>query len=166
MTLEEFLSRFESSRRSGSGYIVRCPAHEDNKASLSVRRGDRVPIILKCQAGCKTEAVVSAMGLTMADLQPDKSSVPGWGRVPSRRSLRPTTTSTSLDRSCCTKPCDCNRRVFVSAGQTDKAAGFGTCKASTECSVSAYPSCSSHNAELRICSLKARRMSIDSANLV
>ena len=44
-----------------------CPAHKDAKPSLSVAERDG-KILVHCQAGCTTEAVVSAMGLTMQDL--------------------------------------------------------------------------------------------------
>jgi 5S rRNA maturation endonuclease (ribonuclease M5) len=45
----------------------RCPAHEDNSPSLSVSRGQR-GVVLKCQAGCDTTAVIAALDLTMGDL--------------------------------------------------------------------------------------------------
>jgi putative DNA primase/helicase len=44
-----------------------CPAHEDNTPSLSVSPGNE-GVVLYCHAGCATEAVVAALGLTMADL--------------------------------------------------------------------------------------------------
>jgi hypothetical protein len=50
----------------------RCPAHDDGTASLSVGRGKEDVVVLKCQAGCSTEAVVSALGLRMADLFPQR----------------------------------------------------------------------------------------------
>lgn len=47
--------------------MARCAAHEDRKASLSVTRGtDRV--LLKCHAGCDIDDIVSAVGLSRADL--------------------------------------------------------------------------------------------------
>lgn len=45
----------------------RCPVHGDSTPSLSVSRGDK-GVVLKCQAGCDTTAVVDALGLTMRDL--------------------------------------------------------------------------------------------------
>lgn len=51
----------------GNQVMARCPAHEDGKASLSVSRGDK-GVVLYCQAGCTTTAVVEAMGLRMSDL--------------------------------------------------------------------------------------------------
>lgn len=51
--------------------MAKCPAHPDTTASLSVGRGDDGRTLLKCFTGCATEAVVTAAGLTMADLFPD-----------------------------------------------------------------------------------------------
>ena len=51
-----------------------CPAHEDRTPSLSVKDADK-SVLIKCFAGCDTEAVVSALGLTMGDLFDDARSV-------------------------------------------------------------------------------------------
>lgn len=51
----------------GRGTNWQCPAHEDRSPSLSVVRGDK-GAVLTCHAGCPTEDVVNAIGLTMADL--------------------------------------------------------------------------------------------------
>ena len=48
-------------------YKGKCPAHEDRRASLGVRDGDR-GVILKCQAGCAPEEIVKALGLEWRDL--------------------------------------------------------------------------------------------------
>jgi len=68
MTIGEFLSRLNGVKAQGKGWIAQCPAHDDRKASLSVREGDDNRILLKCHAGCETDAIVGALGLTMADL--------------------------------------------------------------------------------------------------
>ena len=44
--------------RSGGGYAARCPAHEDSTASLSIRETSDGVVLVKCFAGCSTEAVV------------------------------------------------------------------------------------------------------------
>ena len=69
MDLKEFLSRLHVDRgpNANGEYMCRCPAHDDKTASLCVREGQR-GIVLKCQAGCVTNAVVAAMGLSMSDL--------------------------------------------------------------------------------------------------
>ena len=71
MHTDEFLTRLEGVRRSGQGHIARCPAHDDRRQSLSISTGTDGRILLRCHAGCETEAVVGAMGLTLADLMPD-----------------------------------------------------------------------------------------------
>jgi putative DNA primase/helicase len=48
-----------------------CPSHDDDRPSLSVACGRDGAALLHCHAGCATEDVVAALGLTMADLFPD-----------------------------------------------------------------------------------------------
>ena len=69
MDIRDFLSRLRvDSGPNGKGeYMCRCPAHDDKNASLCVRDGEK-GIVLKCQAGCDVQSVVSAMGLKMRDL--------------------------------------------------------------------------------------------------
>lgn len=59
--------------KSGPNLSARCPAHEDSRASLSVSEGEDGRALLKCHAGCETEAVVEALGLTMKDLFPEET---------------------------------------------------------------------------------------------
>ena len=61
MTLDELLDELEDVRRQGSGYVARCPAHDDRQASLSIAEGDEVPFVLKCHAGCTYEEVMKAL---------------------------------------------------------------------------------------------------------
>ena len=68
MFLNDFLSLLDGVKeQSGGGYMTRCPAHSDNKSSLSVREG-RDCILIKCFAGCQNDVIVAALGLTMRDL--------------------------------------------------------------------------------------------------
>jgi hypothetical protein len=49
--------------------MARCPAHDDGQASLSIVAGTKgASIVVKCFAGCTVEAIVAALGLTLADL--------------------------------------------------------------------------------------------------
>ncbi len=71
-TLEDFLSLFGDYENGSSGrYKVRCPAHADGEDrerwSLSIYQ-DHEKILLKCFAGCTTEQIVAAKGLTVKDL--------------------------------------------------------------------------------------------------
>lgn len=70
MTINDILSRLEGVKP-GAGqnqYIARCPAHMDQHQSLSIGVGSDGRILLNCFAGCDTEEIVEAMGLTMKDL--------------------------------------------------------------------------------------------------
>lgn len=75
MRLEDFLERLDHVRKSGTGYTARCPAHEDQKNSLSVTSKEG-KILLKCFAGCSAEAIVFVLGLQLSDLMPPKDDRP------------------------------------------------------------------------------------------
>ncbi len=68
LVLERLRDRDGNPRSSGSGWQAKCPAHEDRQPSLHVEEGSEACALLNCHAGCTTEAVVEALGLTMADL--------------------------------------------------------------------------------------------------
>ena len=73
--MSDILTRFEAVRQAGDGWSARCPGHEDQTNSLSIHHRDG-KWLLRCHAGCKTEDVVAAVDLTMADLFDDKAG--GW----------------------------------------------------------------------------------------
>ena len=58
-----------------------CPAHDDQRPSLSIALMQDGKILLHCHAGCRTDDVCRAAGLTMADLFPPGS---GDGAPPRR----------------------------------------------------------------------------------
>jgi len=74
--VDSILSKLPDARPNGSGWIARCPAHDDGRASLSVGVGDDGRALVHCHAGCTPEAVVSAMGLRLADLMPADNGKP------------------------------------------------------------------------------------------
>src|SRR4029079_18115614 len=53
--------------RRQDGFQAQCPAHEDDRASLAVKRG-QVGVVMKCHAGCTAEAVVESLKMKMSDL--------------------------------------------------------------------------------------------------
>jgi hypothetical protein len=55
-------------RRHDDKVDARCPAHDDGHASLSVSVGDNGTVLLKCFAGCSAGAIVTSLGLRLADL--------------------------------------------------------------------------------------------------
>jgi putative DNA primase/helicase len=69
MNIEEILAGLKGVRRDGrDGYMARCPAHADDRASLHVTpRAGRV--LLYDFGGCETGAVLSALGLRWSDLR-------------------------------------------------------------------------------------------------
>lgn len=74
MSAEILLSRLEKVRCTGPGrWVACCPAHEDRRASLALRElDDRT--LAHCFAGCTVHEVVSAVGLSLSDLFPEKLS--------------------------------------------------------------------------------------------
>src|SRR5699024_10505913 len=54
--------------RSGRAAQAQCPAHADNSPSLRVSVGNSVGAVINCYAGCDRLDILSALGLTMADL--------------------------------------------------------------------------------------------------
>ena len=69
--LDTILGHLDNVRTlAGGERSARCPAHEDRNNSLSVGTGEGGRVLLKCHAGCTTEAIVGALGLTLGDLFP------------------------------------------------------------------------------------------------
>ena len=62
------MERFPDARPNGTGWMAKCPAHEDHNPSLSISQGEDGRVLLHCHAGCPLEAVLSAAGLTKKDL--------------------------------------------------------------------------------------------------
>ncbi len=66
--MADILQRLEGVKGRDGKYMARCPNHGDSTPSLSVSLGDDNKILLKCFAGCTTEAIVWSMGLELKDL--------------------------------------------------------------------------------------------------
>lgn len=66
-TAPDFPTAVDAAKR-GEAVMVQCPAHDDNMASLSVGPGTEQPVIFKCHAQCEAEDIVSASGMTWADV--------------------------------------------------------------------------------------------------
>ncbi len=47
--------------------MARCPAHNDQRASLSFSYGEK-GLLIKCHLGCSLEDITAALGLSVADL--------------------------------------------------------------------------------------------------
>lgn len=72
MTIHQFLALFPSVKETKKGWDVNCPAHDDQHPSLGVMVGEEGRIVLNCLAHCETGTICDRLGLTMADLFPDR----------------------------------------------------------------------------------------------
>ena len=70
--IETVLAKLPDVKQNGQGWSARCPAHDDHNPSLSIGEGDDGRALVKCHAGCTTDAVLRELDLTMADLMPPK----------------------------------------------------------------------------------------------
>src|SRR5690349_696370 len=66
--LRMVIAKLDGARKSGGQWMARCPAHDDNKASLSITEGKEQPVIFSCMAGCESAVILDALGLTWKDL--------------------------------------------------------------------------------------------------
>ncbi len=70
----EFIARGLQGRKTGAGWIARCPAHDDSTPSLSVRdSGGRV--LVHCHTGCSQDDLIAA--LRSRGLWPEREK-PDW----------------------------------------------------------------------------------------
>ncbi|MBQ2967445.1 MAG: AAA family ATPase [Clostridia bacterium] len=67
MTLNDILQQLHNVSGNGKQYSAKCPAHDDNHASLSVSAGEK-GVVLNCHAGCTVEQITASLGLTASDL--------------------------------------------------------------------------------------------------
>lgn len=80
-------------KRHGTEFRAPCPVHDDPSPSCGWRDGDAARILLLCRAGCETQDVIEAWGLTMADLfhdadDPRRRDEPAPANLPSEDDLR------------------------------------------------------------------------------
>jgi len=69
MPADTLLQRLEGVRQTAPGqWLAKCPAHDDRTASLSIKQADDGRTLVHCFAGCGAADVVTAAGLTLADL--------------------------------------------------------------------------------------------------
>lgn len=84
MKVDAFLEKLSKVKRTGSGsWLACCPAHEDRSPSLSVGEGSDGRVLIRCFAGCEPSDIVGAVGVSIADLFPEKPKadfVPGLRR--------------------------------------------------------------------------------------
>ena len=90
MSAEALLPRLDRVTRTGDGrWVARCPGHDDNGPSLSIRDVGDGRTLIYCFAGCETRDVLAAIGATWTDLYPPRKSTD----PPQRRRREPLTTA-------------------------------------------------------------------------
>lgn len=72
MSPDILLARLEGVRKSGRGWVAKCPAHSDKTASLSICEGDNGTVLIHDFAGCTPHDVMTAVGLALGDLFPKR----------------------------------------------------------------------------------------------
>lgn len=83
MKIDLLLDKLEGIRRNGPNkWLCKCPSHTDRSPSLSVKLADDDKILMHCFAGCSISEIVSAVGLTLADLMPENHQ--GYDRTRTR----------------------------------------------------------------------------------
>jgi hypothetical protein len=72
--MHAILSHFDRVRATSknNAYNCLCPAHDDRNASLSIKIQDDGRILMHCFAGCDIESILSAVGLTLDDIIPQR----------------------------------------------------------------------------------------------
>src|SRR5437764_432456 len=53
-----------------TGWMARCPAHDDRSPSLSLKLAQDGRLLLYCFAGCTVHDIVTRLGLSLRDLFP------------------------------------------------------------------------------------------------
>lgn len=72
MDVDTFLARFEKVRRGKAGeWTACCPAHADKSPSLSLKENGGYWLI-HCFGGCEAGDIIERVGLTFADLFPER----------------------------------------------------------------------------------------------
>ena len=83
MGADTLLSRLQRVKRTGPGkWIASTPTRDDKTPSLAITEKEDGTILLHDFGGDSVEAILGAVGLSFADLYPDK---PGEFRKPTRR---------------------------------------------------------------------------------
>lgn len=76
MSAEALLSRLDGVKQTGAGrWTARCPAHVDQRASLSLRELEDGKILVHCFALCGFDAIIAAANVDVADLFPPPSTM-------------------------------------------------------------------------------------------
>ena len=87
--IDPLLSRLERVQRTGQGWRADCPNDHKARGALSIAKSDDGRVLLHCFAGCSTRDVLGALGLTLADVMPERLRDPSpEGRRSARERFR------------------------------------------------------------------------------
>jgi len=72
--VHQILSHFDKVRSTSksNSYNCLCPAHDDRNASLSIKIAEDGRVLIHCFAGCDIQNILSAVGLTLDDIIPER----------------------------------------------------------------------------------------------
>jgi hypothetical protein len=96
--LEARGSRIE--RQSDGSRMAQCTGHDDGRPSLHLTEEHDGKVLVHCLAGCRSEDVVTGMGLEMSDLFVSNSNGNGRARIAAPADLRPLRTVTRTEHVC------------------------------------------------------------------
>lgn len=74
-----FLSRLDGVRKTGGGWVARCPCrNDDQNPSLSVGQGNDGRVLVTCHRGnsCDVEQICNSVGMRVSDLMPPRDKPP------------------------------------------------------------------------------------------
>jgi len=63
-----------NAKKNGNGWVAQCPAHEDQKPSLSITEGADGRVLLKCFADCSFDDVCTALRIDSRSLGPTNAA--------------------------------------------------------------------------------------------
>ena len=81
--MDALLAQLERVRKTAPGeWVACCPAHADRSPSLSLKDCGDGRLLLHCFAGCSVEEVCGSLGITLADLMPERTPDKTYRRLP------------------------------------------------------------------------------------
>lgn len=70
--IDAILARLARVQKTGSGWRADCPNGHKARGSLSIAQGDDGRVLLHCFAGCAAADVLGALGVTLAEVMPER----------------------------------------------------------------------------------------------